>query len=144
MSSVVQDVIAFCRMFSSFEREEICCGTVSPAQCVLLQTLTEGTRDVSSLASEARVTKGAMTRLVDGLETRGWVVRERAEDDGRRVLVALTADGKKEAKRLHRLTERSISTILEGIPKADRDQVVRSIQLLRKAAEQTRSQLDCC
>jgi DNA-binding MarR family transcriptional regulator len=144
MSSVVQDVIAFCRMFSSFEREEICCGTVSPAQCVLLQTLTEGTRDVSSLASEARVTKGAMTRLVDGLETRGWVARERAEDDGRRVLVALTADGKKEAKRLHRLTERSISTILEGIPKADRDQVVRSIQLLRKAAEQTRSQLDCC
>ena len=144
MSSVVQDVIAFCRMFSSFEREEICCGTVSPAQCVLLQTLTEGTRDVSSLASEARVTKGAMTRLVDGLETRGWVVRERAEDDGRRVLVVLTADGKKEAKRLHRLTERSISTILEGIPKADRDQVVRSIQLLRKAAEQTRSQLDCC
>ena len=144
MSSVVEDVIAFCRMFSSFEREEICCGTVSPAQCVLLQTLTEGTRDVSSLASEARVTKGAMTRLVDGLETRGWVARERAEDDGRRVLVALTADGKKEAKRLHRLTERSISTILEGIPKADRDQVVRSIQLLRKAAEQTRSQLDCC
>ena len=144
MSSVVEDVIAFCRMFSSFEREEICCGTVSPAQCVLLQTLTEGTRDVSSLASEARVTKGAMTRLVDGLETRGWVARERAEDDGRRVLVALTADGKKEAKRLHRLTERSISTILEGIPKADRNQVVRSIQLLRKAAEQTRSQLDCC
>jgi len=144
MSSVVEDVIAFCRMFSSFEREEICCGTVSPAQCVLLQTLTEGERDVSSLASEARVTKGAMTRLVDGLETRGWVARERAEDDGRRVLVALTADGKKEAKRLHRLTERSISTILEGIPKADRDQVVRSIQLLRKAAEQTRSQLDCC
>ncbi len=144
MSSVVEDVIAFCRMFSSFEREEICCGTVSPAQCVLLQTLSSGDWDVSSLASQSRVTKGAMTRLVDGLEKRGWVRREKAEDDGRRVLVSLTAAGKKEAKRLLRLTEKSIATILERIPEAERNQVVRSIGLLREAAEQTRTQLDCC
>jgi len=144
MSAVVEDVIAFYRMFSSFEREEICCGTVSPAQCVLLQTLMDGNRDVSGLASQARVTKGAMTRLIDGLEARGWVVREKAEDDGRRVLVALTGDGEQEAKRLRRLTERSIATILEAIPEAERQQVIRSLQLLRKAAEQTRSHLDCC
>ncbi|MGB3051963.1 MAG: MarR family transcriptional regulator [Polyangiales bacterium] len=144
MSSVVEDVIAFCRMFSSFEREEICCGTVSAAQCVLLQTLMDGEWDVSGLAAQARVTKGAMTRLVDGLEGRGWVARERAEDDGRRVLVSLTAKGKKEAKRLYRLTEKSIATILERIPPAERDQAVRSIHLLREAAEQTRTLLDCC
>jgi DNA-binding MarR family transcriptional regulator len=144
MRSVVEDVIAFCRMFSSFEREEICCGTVSPAQCVLLQTLMDGEWDVSGLAAEARVTKGAMTRLVDGLEGRGWVARERAEDDGRRVLVSLTGPGKKEAKRLYRLTEKSIATLLERIPPAERAQAVRSIHLLRKAAEETRTQLDCC
>ena len=130
MSSVVEDVIAFCRMFSSFEREEICCGSVSPAQCVLLQTLTEGEWDVSTLASQSRVTKGAMTRLIDGLEKRSWVTRGKAEDDARRVLV--------------RLTEKSIATILERIPKPDRPQVIRSLNLLRSAAEQTRTHLDCC
>ena len=144
MSSVVEDVIAFCRMFSSFEREEICCGTVSAAQCVLLQTLMEGEWDVSALASHTRVTKGAMTRLVDGLENRGWVTRERAEDDARRVLVSLTAAGKKEAQRLRSLTEKSIATILNRIPKSDRTQVIRSLNLLRTAAEQTRTHLDCC
>jgi DNA-binding MarR family transcriptional regulator len=144
MSSVVEDVLAFCRMFSSFEREEICCGTVSPAQCVLLQTLTEGEWDVSTLASQARVTKGAMTRLVDGLENRSWVTREKAEDDARRVLISLTPAGKKEATRLYRLTEKSIATILNRIPKADRPQVIRSLTLLRTAAEQTRTHLDCC
>ena len=144
MSSVVQDVIAFCRMFSSFEREEICCGTVSPAQCVLLQTLTEGEWDVSTLASHTRVTKGAMTRLVDGLETRSWGTRTKGEDDARRVLVSLTPAGKKEAARLHRLTEKSISTILNRIPKSDRPQVIKSLNLLRTAAEQTRTHLDCC
>ena len=144
MTSVVQDIIAFYRMFSSFEREEICCGSVSPAQCVLLQTLTEGEWDVSTLASESRVTKGAMTRLVDGLEKRSWVRREKARDDARRVLVSLTPDGQKEAKRLHRLTEKSIATILNRIPKSDRPQVIRSLNLLRNAAEQTRTHLDCC
>ena len=76
MNTIVDDVIAFFRMFSSFEREEICCGTVSPAQCVLLQTLLEDEWDVSGLATHTRVTKGAMTRLVDGLEGRGWVRRQ--------------------------------------------------------------------
>jgi len=144
MSSVVDDVIAFCRMFSSFEREEICCGTVSAAQCVLLQTLIEGEWDVSALASHTRVTKGAMTRLIDGLEHRGWVARERAEDDARRVLISLTPAGKKEAQRLHSLTEKSITTILNRIPKADRPQVIKSLNLLRTATEQTRTHLDCC
>ena len=144
MNEVVRDVIAFCRMFASFEREEICCGTVTQAQCVTLQTLTEGEWDVSGLASHARVTKGAMTRLVDGLEARGWVTREKAEDDGRRVVVRLTASGQKEAKRLVVLTERSIATVFEQIPREEREKVVHSIRLLRIAAEETRHRFDCC
>jgi DNA-binding MarR family transcriptional regulator len=144
MSSIVDDIIAFCRMFSSFEREEICCGTVSPAQCVLLQTLLEGEWDVSGLAAHTRVTKGAMTRLVDGLEGRGWVAREKADDDARRVLISLTTAGKTEAKRLNGLTERSIATLFERIPPAERKNVAKSLNLLRKAAEETRDQLDCC
>ncbi len=144
MNAVIDDVIAFCRMFSVFEREEICCGTVTPAQCVLLQTLRSGEWDVSSLASHTRVTKGAMTRLVDGLETRGWVSRQQSDQDGRRFVVSLTADGKKESTRLAKLTEKSIETILASVPEDDRDQVIRSLHLLREAAERTRSQLDCC
>lgn len=144
MKGVIDDVIAFCRMFAVFEREEICCGTVTPAQCVLLQTLRSSEWDVSSLAAHTRVTKGAMTRLIDGLERRGWVGREQSDEDGRRFVISLTAEGEKESKRLVELTENSIATILGRIPENERDQVIRSLHLLREAAEQTRSQLDCC
>jgi len=144
MNPVVDDIIVFYRMFSSFEREEICCGTVSPAQCVLLQTLMEGEWDVSSLATHSRVTKGAMTRLVDGLVKRDWVARDKSDDDGRRVLVSLTPAGQNEAQRLNCLIANSIDTILQQIPENERDQVVHSIRLLRQAAELTRTQLDCC
>jgi DNA-binding MarR family transcriptional regulator len=144
MRSVAEDVITFYRMFSSLEREEICCGTVSPAQCVLLQTLAKEEWDVSSLAGHTRVTKGAMTKLVDGLEKRGWVKRKRDEKDARRVLISLTAGGKKEAKRLRCLTDQGIAKILDAIPESERPEVIHSIHLLAEAAERTRNQLDCC
>lgn len=144
MKSVVSDVLAFCRMFALFERDQICCGTVTPSQCVLLQSLREQSSDVSALAKQAGVTKGAMTRLIDGLEKRKLVQRERAEDDGRRVLVSLTPSGKKEAARLTELAERSILGLVSRVPAKERAQVARSLRLLREAAENSRSGLRCC
>ena len=144
MSDVFEDVVAFCRMFAMFEREQVCCGTVTPAQCVVLQTLRKGSWDVSSLAAHARVTKGAMTRLVDGLQSREWVERTQSDDDGRRFEITLTKAGAKEAQRLATLTEQSIQMILDEIPKGQRAQVIESLHLLREAAEATRTRLPCC
>ena len=144
MKPVVEDVVAFFRLFGAFERELICGGTVTPAQCVLLQTLRGEAWDVSTLASHARVTKGAMTRLIDGLIKRGWVERTRDEADGRRVMVTLTRKGQAEAARLAQLTEDSVRLLMDRIPKNKRKQVIESIRWLRVAAEETRDQLDCC
>lgn len=43
--------------------------------------------------------KGAMTRLVDGLEERGWVTRERNAEDRRVFDLALTDEGRAVAER---------------------------------------------
>lgn len=144
MSDIVDDVVAFCRLFGTFEREQVCCGTVTVAQCVVLQTLLEGTWDATSLAEKTRVTKGAVTKLIDGLQDRGFVERQRDPDDGRRSLIVLTKAGKYEATRLRKLTERSVETILGRLSKSERKQAVTSIRLLREAVEEVRDQIDCC
>ena len=144
MSTLVDDVVAFCRMFAMLERDQVCCGTVTVAQCVVLQTLLEGTWDASTLASHARVTKGAMTRLIDGLESRGFVERQQDPDDGRRWLIELTASGTKEARRLAGMTENAVALIMSRMPKDMRKPVVAMIADLRKAAEEVRDQIDCC
>jgi DNA-binding MarR family transcriptional regulator len=131
-------------MFAMLEREQVCCGTVTVAQCVVLQTLLEGTWDASSLASHARVTKGAMTRLLDGLDARGFVERHQDPDDGRRWLIALTPAGTKEAKRLAGMTENAVAMIVSRMPKDMRMPAVAMISELRKAAEEVRDQIDCC
>jgi len=144
MTTVVNDVVAFCRMFAMLERDQVCCGTVTVAQCVALQTLLEGSWDVSTLASHARVTKGAMTRLLDGLESRGFVKRRQDPDDGRRWLIELTATGTKEAERLASMTENAVALIMSRMPKDMRKPAVAMIADLRKAAEEVRDQIDCC
>ncbi len=144
MNTLVDDVVAFCRMFAMVERDQVCCGTVTVAQCVVLQTLLEGTWDASTLASHARVTKGATTRLLDGLESRGFVERHQDPDDGRRWLIELTATGTKEAKRLAGMTENAVALIMSRMPKNMRKSAVTMIADLRKAAEEVRDQIDCC
>ena len=47
------------------------------------------------LSERLMVTSGTMTTRVDGLEKRGFVVREPSEQDGRSVVVSLTRDGRK-------------------------------------------------
>jgi DNA-binding MarR family transcriptional regulator len=144
MSTLVADVVAFCRMFAMMERDQVCCGTVTVAQCVVLQTLLEGTWDASTLASQARVTKGAMTRLLDGLESRGFVERHQDPADGRRWLIELTATGMKEARRLAGTTENAVALIMSQMPKDKRKSAAAMIADLRKAAEEVRDQIDRC
>ncbi len=144
MSGLVNDVVAFCRMFAMLERDQVCCGSVTVAQCVVLQTLLDGTWDVSALASQTGVTKGAMTRLLDGLESRGFVERRQDPNDGRRWLIELTATGSKEAKRLAAVTEDAVAMIMSRLPKDMRKPAASIISELRKAAEEVRDQIDCC
>lgn len=145
MKDFSSELIAICRIFGVFEREQVCCGTVTVPQCLVLQALREEERDINGLAELSHVTASAMTRLVDGLEKNGWVTRARGADDRRRIVVTLTKSGRAEAERLHLLTERSVEAVLNKIPKNKRAQVLESVQLVREALEGARDTLkNCC
>ncbi len=143
MKQVVDDLVALCRAFGGFERDQICCGTVTVQQCVTLQTLMDGPSEVGPLAERVGNSASAMTRLVDGLVKRGWVDRVRDEDDRRRVRVTLSDSGVAEAERLSGLTEEIVNAILSGIPKGKRKQVIESLKLLRNAVDAARDG-GCC
>jgi DNA-binding MarR family transcriptional regulator len=59
----------------------------------LLATLRGGPQRITALAEIESLAQPTVTVLVKRLETRGWVARERPADDGRVVLVSLTAAG---------------------------------------------------
>ena len=137
--TVFDDFVAVCRAFGLFEREAVCCGDVTVPQCIALQELLGGPRDVGALAAVLGMTLSGATRLLDGLEMRTFVVRERATDDRRRVEVQLTPAGRTEGKRLRKLTETVVEMVLGQVPKADRVKVVEGVRLLRCALDETQA-----
>jgi DNA-binding MarR family transcriptional regulator len=140
-----RELIAICRTFGMFEREAVCCGEVTVAQCLALQELRATPRDIASLAESAGVTSSATTRLVDGLEKSGWVERSRPGDDRRRIEVALTPAGRELADRLDAQTELTVSAVVSRIPRAKRAQVLESLRLVRAALGQSRQAIaECC
>ncbi len=81
------------------------------------------------LLESVMVTSGAMTNRIDRLEQRGLVERVKNPDDGRQVLVTLTATGDEVVSAAlvdHAANER---TILGGLDQADQEQLV---DLLRR------------
>ena len=145
MKEFVDDLVSLCRYFGMFERERVCGVSVTVQQCVVLQTLLNGSSEVGPLAEAVGKSPSAMTRLVDGLVSRGWVERNRAPEDRRCVHVTLTRDGKKEAIRLREMTIIAINAVMEAIPKEKRAQVMESMGLVRNALEEVRDKVDeCC
>lgn len=144
MNPITSELVRICRYFTAFERGAVCCGTVTVPQCLVMQELLGGARDLGSLAAFAGTSASAMTRLVDGLERKGWVERRRDAEDRRRVVIALTADGAAEATRLQRLTDVAVEAVLRFIPEADRPDVLRVMTLVRAAMAQAGGELTRC
>ena len=68
-------------------------GEVSRTDAGVLNTLIAGPRRITELAELEGLAQPTMTLLVQRLEQRGWVKRERRADDGRVVLVSVTKAG---------------------------------------------------
>lgn len=73
--------------------------TLNDALC-LCQT-GKGNLDPSSLANELQLSPSRLSRILDSLETRGFLTRSISEADRRTILINLTAEGQKMVETLH-------------------------------------------
>jgi DNA-binding MarR family transcriptional regulator len=83
----------------------------------------------ADLARDLGHDKGAMTRLVDTLEERGWITRQRTSDDRRCINLALTDEGAAVALRCKRRVIACWNVWLSDWPE---DEVRTLIALLQK------------
>ena len=85
----------------------------------------------TELARDLGHDKGAMTRLVDQLEERGWVRRERTTQDRRCINLALTEEGVAVALRCKRQVVARWNEWLADWPADDVRTLIRLLQKLR-------------
>jgi DNA-binding MarR family transcriptional regulator len=88
------------------------------------------THTCADIARHMNHDSGATTRLVDQLEERGLLTRQRSKTDRRVVNLALTAEGKAVAKALTPRIINVCNQALEGMPAAEIDALLANLKRL--------------
>ena len=92
-----------------------------------------GTKEPKSMSTVAKlmnVTTGTLTKAMDGLTEKGYVIRERSKQDKRVVWVYLTEKGKAAYKHHEEFHWRMISHIKEGLNDKDLPVLIYSLAKL--------------
>ena len=102
---------------------------LSAPQLFLLNGLREmGSVPVLRWVDEMGASPSAMTGLLDGLESAGFVSRSHGVEDRRQVLVSLTPSGRRLADRLQSEFRVRWKQYCEGIPGRDLDRVSETLE----------------
>jgi DNA-binding MarR family transcriptional regulator len=108
---------------------------LSRTEAGVLSTLTGGPRRITELAQTEALAQPTVTQLVDKLEGRGLVSRSRSGDDGRVVLVEITAAGSERLEELRAEIRANMREALVDLPDAELTELVHAGETLGSLIE---------
>jgi len=91
---------------------------------------------LNDLARHMGVTPGTMSIAVDRLVEKGYAIREKDPDDGRRVRLRLTAAGARMQEASSVLDPELVAAMLAKLSPAEREEGLRGLAILAKAASE--------
>ncbi|QGR18671.1 MarR family winged helix-turn-helix transcriptional regulator [Stygiolobus azoricus] len=94
----------------------------------VLHYLTEGEKNVTSLAKLVDVNKSTMVEVLDKLDRMGYIIRERDAEDRRVVRVRITESGEKILEQVRARYRDLINSLLEKVK--DNDKVVEFFEVI--------------
>jgi len=119
-------------IWEAMEKELVAAGhDLTFSQFVTIKKLADGIASVTDLARAAEVHPGAMTRLLDRLETRGLVVRQADPGDRRALHIHLTEAGTAIWKDINLCGQRILQRATAGMSEAEASELMRLLELAR-------------
>ena len=120
-------------MWARMERELAAAGhELTFSQYITLKRLAEGEARASELAQAADLNPGAMTRLLDRLEQKGFTTRVADLEDRRALRVALTESGIRMWADIHQCGLRVRQRALEHMSAEEQDALLRMLAQVRE------------
>ena len=112
-------------------------GDLSFSQHYLLAALADHPgMPTGELALAAGVSPPTATRMLDGLERDGIVIREPSEEDRRKVTIRLTDEGRRIVQRKQRQVSARRKAVYESLSESEREQAVRLMHRLAGLIEE--------
>jgi MarR family transcriptional regulator, 2-MHQ and catechol-resistance regulon repressor len=123
------------RVYAFRDRDRICCYDVSVTQSNALDALVEqGPITLNELAAQLYLDKSTTSRIVDGLEKKGYVVRRENPQSRRSILVEATPEGAELQRRIESDVLAEEMLLLESFEPEVRQAAARLIGRLAGAA----------
>ncbi len=104
-------------------RSQIIQGKLTLPQLLLISSIPDNGIDMTTLAQQLGVDNSTLTRLVDILLKRRWVLKKKSSVDHRITLLFLTLDGEKIQDMIEERIDYFGNQLYNAIPQADRDEV---------------------
>jgi DNA-binding MarR family transcriptional regulator len=131
------------KLMSSFVESRFEDTGISFVQWIALKVVRDGVaRSAGDLARELSITTGATTRMIDVLEARGLMVRDRAGDDRRVVNLAVTEAGQETVEQLMLRVVEAWNEVLKDFDQAEVDLMVMNLMRLLAAVERVSGNTD--
>jgi DNA-binding MarR family transcriptional regulator len=98
---------------------------MSAAQFIIIATLAlaDGPKSSSELCKGISYDAGAMTRMIDRLETKGLIRRNRSSEDRRMVFLELTDEGSRTYPQMRAISMRVVNRFLNGFTQTEARQL---------------------
>lgn len=127
-------------IFNVTKNESTCCG-VTTAQChALLELSFLQEASIKELASALGSDKGNLSRTIDSLVEKGFVLRESNSEDRRALKVRLTEQGSQKVAYINELCNSYYACILAQIPESKHESIVEAFSLLSDAIKSAEEQ----
>ncbi len=124
------------KLMSAFVESRFEALDLSFMQWIALKVVREGkVGNAGELARELAITTGATTRMIDVLEVRGLIARDRGGADRRVVHLAITPAGERAVAGLQRHVVDAWNEVLADFDQSEVDFVIASLVRLLAAAE---------
>ena len=138
-ASLQNSLLALIRSFGLHHPEQTPCGqTVAVAEAhALMELMQVQSLSQSALSKRLSLEKSTVSRLITGLEKRGWIERDRNPADRRIVEIQLTDTGKQAATTLASARQLKFDKVLSAIPESRRDDVIDALNVLVEAIRES-------
>jgi DNA-binding MarR family transcriptional regulator/N-acetylglutamate synthase-like GNAT family acetyltransferase len=91
---------------------------------VIYELARQGTATATQLGGELRLDAGYLSRILRGFRARGLIEGRASPDDGRRILLSLTAGGREAFARLDAASADEVRTLLSDLAPPERERLV--------------------
>ena len=113
-----------------------CCGDLSLVEFVALKKVQESTEiTIQEIGNTINFTKGGASKIVDRLESKGYVVRMNSPIDGRVCCVLTTAKGKETVTGIIENYTLYLGNVFEGIAPQKIDEIGETLKTLVDAIQ---------